>query len=52
MLAPNDVFATFLSEASKAFHRKGGKFMAVLVEGHVSYTSAVVAISRLRSGGS
>ena len=43
---------TFLSEASKAFHRKGDKFMPVLVEGHLSYTSVVVALSRLRSGDS
>ena len=30
-----DEFATFLSESSNAFHRKGDKFMAALVEGPV-----------------
>ena len=45
-----DEFVTLLSQAAKAFHRKGGKFKAALVKGHVSWTSVVLALSRL--GGS
>ena len=44
--------AAFLSEASKAFHREGGEFVAALVEGHLPRTSVVSALARHRSGGS
>eukprot|EP00904_Undaria_pinnatifida_P001405 jgi/Undpi1/11265/HiC_scaffold_30.g13563.m1 len=42
----------FLSEAPKAFHREGGEFVATLVEGHLSRTSVVIALARVRSGSS
>ena len=44
-----DEFASFPSKTSKAFHRKGDKFVAALVEGHMSNAGVVVALSRLRS---
>ena len=40
---------TFLSEASKAFHRKVDKFMAALVEGHMPNAGVMVVLLRLRS---
>ena len=44
-----DKFASFPSKTSKAFHRKGYKFMAALLEGHMSDAAVVVALSRFRS---
>ena len=53
MLAANWSMSSLqLPETFKAFHRKGDEFMAALVEGYLSYTSVVVALSRLRNGGS
>ena len=47
-----DELASFPSETPKASHRNVDKFMAALVEGHMSRTGVVVALSRLRSGSS
>ena len=47
-----DQVAAFLSEAPKAFHREGGEFIAALVEGHLSRSSVVAALERLRFGSS
>ena len=44
-----DQVAALLSEAPKAFHREGGKFIDTLVEGHLlSRSSVVSALARLR----
>ena len=47
-----DELVSLLSKAAKAFQRKGGKFKAALVEGHVSWASVVPTLSRLRGLGS
>ena len=42
----------FHSEAPKAFHGEGGEFAAAPVEEHLSQSSAVAALARLRFGSS
>ena len=47
-----DLVAAFLSEAPIFSHREGGKFIAALVEGPLSWLSLLAALSRLRFGNS
>ena len=47
-----DELASFPSGALKAFHRKIGKCMAALVEGHMPWAGVAIALSCLESGSS
>ena len=46
-----DEFATFLSESSNAFHRKGDKFMAALVERNSTFWELVWKFSQQKKRG-
>ena len=43
-----DQVASSLPEAPKSPHRESGEFVAALVEGHLSRTTVVIALARLR----